>query len=183
MFPRLRLTLAALFAATLLVPSFLVPSFLVAQSPTPADTLLHATEAAKLLPSAVFFKGQSAPIQGRNSGGVKFADGAYVLAALVDNSGYSTAVQQKYQAYLIAETPVQLNGHPLAPGAYGVGFVQGHFGVMDIGGHDLFSVDAARDADLKRPTPLQVIAGDKPGEFRLYQGRDYVVLSRAPAPM
>ncbi len=178
MFQRLRLTMAALFAATLLVPSFLL-----AQSPAPADTLLHATEAAKLLPPAVFFKGQSAPIQGRNSGGVKFADGAYVLAALVDNSGYSTAVQQKYQAYLIAETPVQLNGHPLAPGAYGVGFVQGHFGVMDIGGHDLFSVDAARDADLKRPTPLQVIAGDKPGEFRLYQGRDYVVLSRAPAPM
>ena len=46
----------------------------------------------------------------RNSGGVKFADGYYVLATLVDTSGYSTDIQAKYSAYLIAEVPVKIGG-------------------------------------------------------------------------
>jgi hypothetical protein len=145
----------------------------------PGDTVLHAAEAGKILPPSVFFRGQSAPVQARNSGGIKFSDGMLVLAALVDNSGYSTAVQQKYQAYFITEVAIEINGHPLPPGTYGVGFVEGHFGVMDIGNHDLFSVDGTRDADLKRPTPLQVIADAAPGKYRLYEGREYVVISRA----
>jgi len=142
------------------------------------DTILRATEAAKLLPPSVFFRGQSAPLQARNSGGIKFSDDMLLLAALVDNSGYSTAVQQKYQAYFITETPIDINGHLLPPGAYGVGFVQGHFSVMDIGNHDLFSVTSTHDAELKRPTPLQVLADGTPGKYRLYEGRDYVVISR-----
>ena len=100
-----------------------------------------------------------------------------VLAAVIDTSGYSSAVQQKYQTYLITEGAVLINGKPLPPGAYGAGFVGGKFGVMDIGGHDIFSVDATHDTELKRPTPLQFIAGGPPGEFRLYQGRDYVVIT------
>lgn len=103
----------------------------------------------------------------------------YVLAALVDTSGYSSAVQQKYQAYFITEAAIEINGHPLAPGIYGVGFVGGKFGVLDVGSHDLFSVDATHDAALKRPTPLQVIADEAAGKYRLYEGRDYVVISRA----
>jgi hypothetical protein len=148
------------------------------QSPaTGAETLLNATEAAKVLPDAVFFRGQSASVQGRNSGGIRFADGMLVLAALVDTSGYSSAVQQKYQAYFITEVSIEVNGHPLSPGAYGVGFVGDNFGVLDIGAHDLFSVPAAHDSALKRPTPLQFNASSSPGEFRLYQGRDYVVIT------
>jgi len=148
------------------------------QSASTADTILNATEAAKVLPGAVFFRGQSASVQGRNSGGVKFADGMYVLAALVDTSGYSSSVQQRYQAYFITEVPIEINGHPLPPGAYGVGFLGGNFGVMDIGAHDLFSVAATRDAELKRPTPLQVIVDGTAGKYRLYEGREYVVISR-----
>jgi hypothetical protein len=142
------------------------------------DKVLTPAEAAKVLPTSVFFRGQAAPVQGRNSGGVKYGDGLFTLAALVDNSGYSTAVQQKYQAYFITEVAIEINGHSLQPGAYGVGFVQGHFGVLDIGNHDLFAVDAKRDADLKRPTPLQVVADSAPGSFRLYAGREYVTFSR-----
>jgi hypothetical protein len=142
------------------------------------DTVLTPAEAAKVLPGSVFFRGQSAPVQARNSGGVKYSDGMFILAALVDNSGYSTAVQQKYQAYFITEVPIEINGHPLQPGAYGVGFIQGRFGVLDIGNHDLFAVDSTHDAGLKRPTPLQVIPDAAPNHFRLYEGRDYVVISR-----
>lgn len=165
-----------IFVPAVLVAIALYISPAQAQSAS-TGTVLHAAEAGKLLPDAVFFSGQSAPVQARNSGGIKFGDGKLVLAALIDTSGYTTAVQQKYQTYLITETAIQINGKLLPPGAYGAGFVAGHFGVMDIGDHDLFSVDAARDADLKRPMPLQVIADIAAGQFRLYQGRDYVLIS------
>ena len=154
-----------------------LPAF--SQSSPAGDTVLHAAAAGKALPDSVFFRGQSANVQARNSGGVHFADGMYVLVSLVDNSGYSSGVQQKYQAYFITEVPLDVEGHKLAPGAYGVGMVGSHFGVMDIGAHDLFSVANARDAALHRPSPLQVDPDTAPGHYRLYFGRTYVIFSRA----
>ncbi len=44
------------------------------------DTILKPADMQKLLAPAVYYKGQSAPTQLRNSGGVKFADGSYVLS-------------------------------------------------------------------------------------------------------
>ncbi len=88
--------------------------------------VLTAPEAAKFLPDAVFFRGQSAPIR-------------------------------------------------LEPGAYGCGFIAGNaFVVMDIGGHDLFSIRSSKDADLRRPTPLQVLPSPGGSGYRLYVGRDFV---------
>jgi hypothetical protein len=139
-------------------------------------TVLPAAESTKLLPEKVYFKGQSATTQLRNSGGVKFADGSFVLATLVDTSGYASDVQQKYQAYLITEDAIKIEGHALPAGAYGVGFVGDKFLVMDIGGHDLFSVSSHTDADMKRPMPLKVAAVQ--GGFQLYAGRKYVGFSR-----
>jgi len=144
--------------------------------------VLTASEAAKFLPSAVFFQGQSASIQARNSTGIEFSKDAHLLVTLVDTSGYSSAVQQKYQAYLITETPIDISGHRLEPGAYGCGFTAGDtFVVMDIGGHDLFSVSSTKDADLRRPTPLQVLAAPSGAGYRLYAGRNYVDLALAAA--
>jgi hypothetical protein len=137
--------------------------------------VLTAPEAAKLLPNAVFFRGQSAPIQARNSGGVQFATDALLLVSLVDTAGYSSSVQEKYQAYLITETAIDIEGHRLEPGAYGCGFLAANaFVVMDIGGHNLFSVRSARDSDLRRPTPLQVLPSPAGTGYRLYVGRDFV---------
>jgi hypothetical protein len=143
-----------------------------------SDTLLKPADMQKLLPASVYYKGQSATTQLRNSGGVKFADGFYVLATLVDTSGYSSDVQAKYQAYFIAEVPVQIGGQSLPAGVYGVGFVPGNkFVVTDVGAHDLMSVNSGEDAGLKRPMPLQVVA-DPAGGFRLYAGRRFVSFSR-----
>ncbi|HVW78298.1 MAG TPA: hypothetical protein VHB45_11850 [Alloacidobacterium sp.] len=142
-----------------------------------APTILHPADIAKILPDAVFFRGQSAAVQRRNSAGLHFSDDMYMLTALVDTSGYSTGVQQKYQAYFITEVPLDFSGTTLKPGAYGVGIVNNRFLVMDIGAHDLFTVAAAHDAELKRPTPLQLIA-DGNG-YRLYFGRDYVSFAQA----
>lgn len=142
-----------------------------------SDTVLKPVDTQKLLPASVFYRGQSAPTQLRNSGGVKFADGFYVLATLVDTSGYSTDLQAKYQAWLVTEVPIKFGGHTLPTGVYGTGFVGDKFVVTDVGGHDLLTVNSADDAELKRPMPLQVMA-DPGGGFRLYSGRKYVSFKR-----
>jgi hypothetical protein len=145
----------------------------------PSPGILKAPDMANLMPATVFFRGQVASVQARNSGGVKLADGMLVLCALVDTSGYSTAVQQKYQAYFITEVALDINGQTLKAGAYGVGFVEGNkFLVMDLGAHDLFATAGVHDAELKRPTPLQVLADTGPNRYRLYINRNYVVFSR-----
>ena len=146
-------------------------------------SVLDAAEATKIMPASVFFRGQSASIQGRNSGGVRFEDKSMMLVSLVDTSGYSSQVQEKYQAYLITESALDIDGHQLAPGAYGCGFISGdNFVVMDLGGHDLFIAHSTRDADLHRPTPLQVVVTPgAPEKYRLYAGRNYVSFRLAAA--
>jgi hypothetical protein len=152
---------------------------LVAAPPAGSEAALKASDiTSKLFPEQVFFRGQVAPTQMRNSGGIRFADDFYLLAAMVDNSGYSTEIRQKYQTYLITEVAVEIGGQKLVPGAYGVGFVTGNkFVVMDLGAHDLFQADSTRDAEIKRPVPVQVVSSG--GKYRLYAGRDYVEVARA----
>lgn len=148
---------------------------------TSAATVLSATEAQKVFPGSVFFKGQTASIQGRNSGGLRLSDQRLVLIALVDNSGYSTQDQGRYQAYLLTETSIEIDGHRLAPGAYGCGFAEGDtFVVMDIAGHELFLAHSKRDAEIRRPTPLQIQAASESGLYRLYFGRNFVTFQVAP---
>jgi hypothetical protein len=142
------------------------------------DTILKPADTQKLLPASVYYKAQSAPTQLRNSTGLKFSDGFYLLATMVDTSGYSSDVAAKYQAYFITEIPIKIGGQSLPAGVYGVGFVGGgKFIVTDVGAHDVMTANSATDEGLKRPMPLQIIA-DPTGGFRLYGGRKYVVLTR-----
>jgi hypothetical protein len=142
------------------------------------DTVLKPVDTQKLLPASVYYKAQSATTQLRNSGGVKFADGYFVLATMVDTSGYATDVAQKYQAYFITEVAIKIGGQSLPAGVYGVGFVADNkFVVTDIGAHDVLMVSSSEDAGLKRPMPLEVTANPA-GGFRLYAQRRYVVFSR-----
>jgi hypothetical protein len=144
----------------------------------PEAALKAADITAKIFPDQVFFRGQVAPVQMRNTGGVRFGDDFYVLAGMVDNSGYSSDIRQKYQAYFISEVSLDIGGQKLAPGAYGVGFIKGDkFVLMDLGAHDLFQVASARDAEMKRPMPLQVVSSG--GKYRLYVGRDFVEFARS----
>lgn len=144
-----------------------------------ADTVLHAADAAKTLPTSVFYRGQTAPVQSRNSGGVHYGDGMLVLVTNVDNSGYSSGVQQKFQSYLLTEVPLDIDGKHLPAGSYGLGVVSGEIFVTDIGAHDVMKAKASNDANLKRPTPLQVMADKDANHYRIYFGRDYFVFSRA----
>ncbi|MGC1383644.1 MAG: hypothetical protein WA823_07690 [Candidatus Acidiferrales bacterium] len=156
-------------------------SFAAAQPAFAQDKVLKASDiTANLFPDHVYFKGQTAPSQIRNSGGVKFAEGNYFLAAMVDTSGYTSGVREKYQAYLITDVPLEIGGQRLAAGAYGIGWIAGQkFIVQDLGGHDVFTVDSKHDAEMKRPMPLQVVAGPSARTYLLYGGRDSVELKRA----
>ncbi|HWG21197.1 MAG TPA: hypothetical protein VG225_11765 [Terracidiphilus sp.] len=163
-------------AALLTLPVLGAPARAMAQG---GGTILKPADTQKLLPASVYYKGQSAPSQLRNSGGVKFSDGYYVLATLVDTSGYSSDVQSKYQGYFITEVPLKIGGQDLPAGVYGVGFIGGDkFVVTDVGAHDVLTVNSANDPGLKRPTPLQVTTDPGGGGFRLYAGRRYVIFSR-----
>ena len=141
-----------------------------------SGTILKPADTQKLLPAAVYYKGQSAPTQLRNSGGIRFADGYYVLATMVDTSGYSSDVAARYQAYFITEVPVKFAGQALPAGIYGVGVVNGKFVVTDVGGHDVLTSPAATDDSIRHPLPLQFVATG--GDYRLYLGRQFVTLRR-----
>ena len=136
--------------------------------------ILTGDQVKKLAPSSYFFAGQSAAVQVRNTGGLKNSAGKLVLAGLVDTSGYSTAIQEKYQGFLITETKLSFDGATLDPGEYGFGFKDGKFIVMNVAATDLLSIPSQNDDQLKHPVPLKF---EKDGAgYRLYAGRKYVVV-------
>ena len=172
-----------LFVVAFAVLLMLSPAFnSVFASPADSkDVVLKASDITpKLFPDSVFFRGQSAPVQMRNTGGVHFAGDVDMLAGMVDNSGYSSGLRQKYQAYLLTEVSLQFGNQTLKPGAYGFGFLEGNkFIVLDLGANELFQTASQRDADMKRPTPFQIAATSEAGKFRLYMGREFVEFARA----
>lgn len=143
--------------------------------------ILTRDQAGPIFPATVFYRGQSAPIQARNSAGLRLRGDRLVLAAMVDTSGYSTGVAATYQAYLITEVPLRVGDQTLRPGAYGFGFVEhDQMIVLDLGGNELFRTQTQRAPDLNRPTPLQILPDPSgPDRARLFLGRSFVVLSPA----
>ena len=172
------LTRRMLFALLLAIPaSSLISGSAHAQAaPSGSVTILTREQASAIMPATVFFHGQTASVQARNSTGLRLPGDKLVLVATVDTSGYSSALQQSYQAYLLTEVPLQIGGKMLVPGAYGIGFVAGdQFVALDLGGHPLLTVPSVKDAALARPNPMQIMADpSEPGHFRLYAGRSYV---------
>jgi|SRR5437868_1980914 len=141
-----------------------------------AATILGATELTRVVPTSFYFQGLSAPTQMRNAAAARFGKDRYVISGLVDTSGYSADVRAKYVGFLIADSPITLNGESLPAGAYGFGFAtEGKMTVMDLGGKDLLSVSVTNDKDLRRPRPLMMAAD--PGGVRLYNGKAYVVIA------
>ena len=137
--------------------------------------ILSGEEVKKVVPAEFFFRGQKAPVQMRNAVGFQLADSKMTLAALVDASGYATAIQQKYQGMLITENKLSIGGSELAPGEYGFGFAaDGKFVVMDVANNDVLSAAFQTDHEMKRPVPLKLTAH---GEgYRLYAGRKWVAI-------
>ena len=139
----------------------------------PSKHVLSSDEVKKAVPTEYFFRGQKAPVQVRNAVGFQLADTKIMLAALVDASGYSTAIQQKYQGLLITETKLNIGGSELSPGQYGFGFTaDSKFVVMDVANNDVLSAPTQTDSALQRAVPLKLV---EDGEgYKLYAGKKWV---------
>jgi hypothetical protein len=137
--------------------------------------VLSSDELKKVVPAEYFFRGQKAPVQLRNAVGFQLANGKMTLAALVDASGYSTAIQQKYQGLLITESKLNIGGSELAPGQYGFGFTaDAKFLVMDVANNDVLGGGSQMDSAVQHAVPLKLVA-DGDG-YKLYAGKKWVAL-------
>lgn len=135
--------------------------------------ILSSDELRKTVPVEFFFRGQKAPVQLRNAVGFQLSDGKMMLAALVDASGYSTAIQQKYQGLLITESKLHIGDATLAPGQYGFGFAaDGKFMIMDVGNNDVLGAAYQTDQAQQRAVPLKLV--EDGAEYKLYAGKKWV---------
>ena len=154
--------------------------FIISVGPVQSEAakagLLSAAEVKKVLPSDFFFSGQVAPVQARNSAGIRFADKKLFLIAMVDTSGYSSNIAEKYQGMLITEAAVSIGGSNLPAGVYGFGTSpDGKFNVMNMAGEQVLTVATATDSAVAHPVPLTM--KEDSGKYRLYLGRKHVTIS------
>jgi len=141
-----------------------------------AFTVLTGAELTRVVPPGFYFQGLSAPTQMRNTAAARFGTKRFVIAGLVDTSGYSSDVRAKYEGFLITDSAIQINGTDLGVGAYGFGFSNdGKLQILDLAGNQVFSVATNKDTETKRPRPLVFVkSGDG---VRFYNGRDYVTIT------
>ena len=152
-----------------------------AASQADASRILARDQAGPLMPPSVFFDGQIATVQTRNSAALRLGRNKIFLAGLVDSSGYSSGVRDRYQGIFLLTAPSLLAGKRLAPGAYGFGFLGDQMAVMDLGANDILRAPVTQDPTLKRPMPLQILPdAAHPTGARLYLGRSFVLIEPAP---
>lgn len=146
-----------------------------AQEKVTPEVLTEAT-AAKIVPTSFYFAGQSAPTQIRNSAVARLGKERFVIAGLVDTSGYSTEISGKYEGFFITDSPVNIGGKALATGAYGFGFsADGKLHIFDLSSKEIMSVETKNDAEMKRPRPLMMsVAADG---VRFYKGKNYAIIT------
>ena len=139
-------------------------------------TVLTGAELTRIVPPGFYFQGLSAPTQMRNAAAARLGDKRYVIAGLVDTSGYAADVRAKYEGFFITDSPIAINGSDLPVGAYGFGFSQdGKMQILDLAGNQALSVSTSKDSGLTRPRPLMMTkAADG---LRFYNGRDYVTIT------
>ena len=123
-----------------------------------------------------YLEGNSIPTEKRNAALVKTAAGARVEFALLDTSGYSSQIQEKYSGMIISEGDLSVGGVKLGVGSFGFGTKMPHppgnadaqVFFYDQAGKKLGECSAKKDPAAKAPRPLQVIVSG--GAARLYLG-------------
>jgi hypothetical protein len=162
-----------LASSLLLAVICLLPVFAIAQD---SGTVLEGAQLTRVVPPGFYFQGLSAPTQMRNSAAARFGSKRYVIAGLVDTSGYAADVRAKYEGLFITDSAITINGSDLGVGAYGFGFSDnGKMQILDLAGNQVLSISTTKDGALKRPRPLMMTkAADG---IRLYSRKDYITIA------
>lgn len=135
----------------------------------------------RAVPSDFYLEGNHIPVEKRNAAVLKNAKGARLVLGLLDTSGYSSQIQQKYAGMLITETKVSVCGNALGVGSYGFGLerpaatsnTNAHFEIYNQAGEKVGECGAKKDDSVKQPKPLTLAAGGA-GPAKLLLGK-YVV--------
>jgi hypothetical protein len=117
------------------------------------------------LPREFYLEGNAIPTQKRNAALMTTPAGTRLLVALLDTSGYSSQVQEKYTGMLINEGSVTVCGKSLGVGSFGFGLktpagpgaADATFLLYDQSGKEVLQCAVKRDARLERPAPLQIV--------------------------
>jgi len=132
----------------------------------------------RAVPTDFYLEGNHIPVEKRNAAVLKNAKGARLVLALLDTSGYSSQVQQKYTGMLITETKLSVCGNTLCVGSYGFGLdrpaatstADAPFRIYNQAGEKVGECPAKKDDSVKLPKPLAVNATGS-GAAKLYLGK------------
>src|SRR5437016_13310890 len=150
-----------------------LPVFVIAQN---SVTILTGADLNRVVPPGFYFQGLSAPTQIRNSAAARFGTKRFVIAGMVDTSGYAADVRAKYEGFFITDSPIAINGSDLGTGAYGFGFSNdGKMHILDLAGNQILSISTTKDNALRRPRPLMMT--NAVNGIRFYSGQDYVTVT------
>src|SRR6266581_3333406 len=150
-----------------------LPALVIAQN---SVTILVGAELARVVPPGFYFEGLSAPTQMRNSAAARFGTKRFVVAGLVDTSGYAADVRAKYEGFFITDSPIAINGSDLGTGAYGFGFGDnGKMQILDLAGNQILLISTTKDNALRRPRPLMMTNAAE--GIRFYSRKDYVTVT------
>lgn len=136
----------------------------------------------KMVPRDFVLEENAIPTEKRNTSLVLTPPGTRMLVGLLDTSGYSSQVQEKYLGMLIAEGSIEVCGHQIGVGSYGFGLVKtagategkpATFTLYNQAGKRVVSCPAKWDSQLTSPRPLQVVvSGGRTA--RLYLSRNWI---------
>jgi len=171
---------------TLMVTGFIVMVGLLAAWPSTARAqggfeLVTGDAVTRAVPADFYLEGNRIPVEKRNAALLKNAKGARVVVGLIDTSGYSSQIQQKYVGMLITETRISVCGNAIGVGSYGLGLerpaatsaADAPFRIYNQAGEKVGECAAKKDDSVKQPKPLEV-AAPKVGSAKLYLGK-YVI--------
>jgi len=116
------------------------------------------------VPKDFYLEGNAIPTEKRNAVLLKTKEGKRVVLALIDTTGYSSQIRQKYIGMVIAEGTFSVCGQQVTVGSYGFGLdkpappsdADATFHLYNQAGDKLFDCAAKKDTAAKQAVPLQV---------------------------
>jgi len=130
------------------------------------------------MPKDFYLEGNRIPTEPRNAVLLKSSAAPRVLFALIDTTGYSSQIKQKYIGMFITEGRISVCGNPVEIGSYGFGLdkpaapstADAKFHVYNQAGGEVASCSVSYDKAIKAPKPLAASTNNQ-GPASLLLGR------------